>query len=753
MAEKVKKKKEITGHLKVANFSSIAIVIFLSAAFVIEVFLSGEVIDVFHGLLILAALIIVISVIKTSPNYNKLAFNIPAVLTTFYTILMISSGWRVTHYFLVSLAFCAISCIYSNFNRTINYVIAQNLLIGILVIRGVPIDGADAPLIVTLSNWFVLLIGSVIMILITRSATVSLNKALENQHSFGNLLTTTENYIAMVDERNEIVYASNTLAKLGSIEDSYLTKGRPFIDLFPGKSLKTYAGKLLKEKENYAEDWEFFLNGQKRYFKAAAHGLPGHTGDALISLYDMTHLAERDEIAVMKDSMKIGLFFMDQNYVIQDHYSRYLEEMLCENDLFGKLFTDVISSSVTPNELESIKDYFGMVLERSYDQEMLDDINPLNELHYVNAKTGDRKVFQCAFATVERGRGEVFLLVTVYDITAKVELEQRLAVEEAKRQEEMASVFELIQVQPDVFSDFMEDMEFEFDSIDKTLKHDELSAHEALVKVYQSIHAIKSNAVILGLNIFGKKVHNLESKIKALREMEGEVPFVEMLNLTMDIEKISKEKEVFRDIIDKIQSYTSSGGGKRQNVKVLVDSLTKTASRAAEDMGKQVFFIADDIQSEAIDNSPRRVVKEILMQLIRNSAVHGLETPEVRKEMGKSETGVIKVSIKLSDDEQYIKIKLSDDGKGLDYRKIGDRALSQNIISKENVNNKNMLMKAIFAPGFSTADVEGVHAGRGIGLNLVRDRIKEVNGTISLYSEDDKGTVFFISIPVVKQQA
>ena len=101
MAEKVKKKKEITGHLKVANFSSIAIVIFLSAAFVIEVFLSGEVIDVFHGLLILAALIIVISVIKTSPNYNKLAFNIPAVLTTFYTILMISSGWRVTHYFLV----------------------------------------------------------------------------------------------------------------------------------------------------------------------------------------------------------------------------------------------------------------------------------------------------------------------------------------------------------------------------------------------------------------------------------------------------------------------------------------------------------------------------------------------------------------------------------------------------------------------------------------------------------------------------
>lgn len=53
-----------------------------------------------------------------------------------------------------------------------------------------------------------------------------------------------------------------------------------------------------------------------------------------------------------------------------------------------------------------------------------------------------------------------------------------------------------------------------------------------------------------------------------------------------------------------------------------------------------------------------------------------------------------------------------------------------------------MLMKVIFAPGFSTAATEGMHGGRGIGLNLVRDRIKEVNGTIKLRSETDKGTVF-----------
>jgi len=61
-------------------------------------------------------------------------------------------------------------------------------------------------------------------------------------------------------------------------------------------------------------------------------------------------------------------------------------------------------------------------------------------------------------------------------------------------------------------------------------------------------------------------------------------------------------------------------------------------------------------------------------------------------------------------------------------------------------------MKVIFAPGFSTAETEGIHAGRGIGLNLVRDRLKDINGSVKMRSEADKGMLFFISIPVANQQ-
>jgi len=748
------KKVESTKYLKIANFFSVAMVIFLSGSFVIEVLMTKTLSDIsFSVLVMVLTLVIVITIIRSTRNYYKLAFNVPFVLSLFYTALMMISRWSTSHYFLVCLSLCAISCIYSSYHRTIAFIVVQNILIGLLILRGSPVAGQGASTIVVLVNWVIALLGGLILLLITRSATVALSKAVEHQLSFGNLLATTENYFAMIDDQNKVVYASKTLAKLGEVEDQTFVQGRPIIDLFPGRSLKLFAGKMLKEKYNYAEDWEFSLHGQKRYFKAASHGLPGNTGGSLLSLYDMTHLAERDEIAAMKDSMQIGLFFMDQNFVIQDHYSKYLEEMLSETGLFGKLFTDIIADSVTPNELGVIKDYFGMVFERSYDQDMLDDINPLNELRYVHAKSGVIKVFQFNFATVEKGHGEVFLLVTVYDITARVELQQKLAEEESKRQEEMEAVFELIQVQPDVFSDFMQDMEYEFGTIDKILKNDSMSAHDVLVKVYQSVHAIKSNSVILGLNIFGNKVHALESKIKKLREQEGEVPFVEMLNLTMDIEKISQEREGFKEIISKLKSYAggSSDGdnSKKQGVaKVLLESLSKTTKRASEDLEKKVQFVPGEIDDMAIEKGPRRVIKEILMQLIRNSVVHGVESPDVRKEKGKNETGTIKLSINVTEDKKNVQIKLSDDGAGLDYKKIAEKAIKNKIIKKEDAENKDALIKAIFSPGFSTAEVEGVHGGRGIGLNLVRDRIKEINGTVKLRSEPNKGTVFFVVVPL-----
>jgi len=454
--------------------------------------------------------------------------------------------------------------------------------------------------------------------------------------------------------------------------------------------------------------------------------------------------AERDEITVMKDSLKIGLFFMDKNYIIQDHYSRYLEEMLSEKDLSGQCFPNLLSASFNAKELDDIRDYFNMVFERVYDQSMLDDINPLGEFQYINAQTGKRKVFNCSFSVIEQAREETFVLVVIYDITAKVELQQRLAEEESRRQEEMKSVFELIQVEPRVFDEFLEDAEYEFERINETLKNDKTSAHEALVEIYQSVHAIKSNAVILGLSTFGDKVHKLESKIKKLREQE-EVPFDDMLNLTMELEMLFREKDGFKTTLERINSFKASAGGQRQGHYVLVESLNKTVNKICGDMGKKIKLLVDGIDDEAIEKGPRRIIKETLMQLVRNSAVHGIELPANRAAQGKNETGVIRLSVKIN--EQKIHVKLGDDGSGLDYGKIAEKALRLNLIKPEDAHDKNVLLKVIFSPGFSTAETEGIHAGRGIGLSLVQDRVRSGKGSIKVQTEPGKGTIFNILFP------
>ena len=458
--------------------------------------------------------------------------------------------------------------------------------------------------------------------------------------------------------------------------------------------------------------------------------------------------AEQDEITVMKDNLKTGIFFMDRDCIIQKHYSRYLEEMLLEKDLSGKCFTSLLSASFNEKELDTIRHYFEMLFKNSFDKNMLDEINPLGEFYFLNARTGRRKVFQCGFTTVEQLRGKKFALVTMYDVTAKTELQKQLEEQETIRDEEMKNVFELIQVEPQVFNDFFEDAEYEFGRINETFGNEAMSAHATLVEIYQSVHAVKSNAVILGLNTFGEKVHKLEAKIKKLREQE-EASFEEMLSLGLELEKLSQEKDGFKATLEKINSFKSSSqhGGEY----VLVESLLKTVNKVCGDMGKKVKLIVDGIDDEALEKGPRRIIKETLIQLARNSVVHGIEKPEDRVACGKDETGVIRLSVKAADGNVHV--KLGDDGRGLDYRKIAEKALRMKLIKPENANDKNALLKAVFSPGFSTAETEGIHAGRGIGLSMVQDRVRSGKGFIKVQNEAGKGIVFNIFLPLFTDQA
>lgn len=455
--------------------------------------------------------------------------------------------------------------------------------------------------------------------------------------------------------------------------------------------------------------------------------------------------AERDEIAVMKDNLKDGIFLMDKELIIQPSFSPAMSSIMACEGLEGQNFLELLRNSIPQKERETLQDYFGMVINQSFDAEMLEDINPLQEFRYINAENSEERTLSCSFAPVARADGTIYILGTVKDQSREAELAQQLSEEENKRQEEMRALFEVIHVEPRVLNDFIEDTEYEFERVNEILKDKARSSHSVMVDVYQAVHAVKSNAVILGLSNFSTKLHEVEREIAALREKK-DISFQEILHITVELDKILKAKDHFRTLVDKIRSF-KFGEGRLQDQFVLVQTLEKVVEKTSNDLGKKARLEVVQLDPLALESGSRRILKEVLVQLVRNAMYHGIEQPQRREQAGKPPVGQIGLSLVCDGDK--IVASLTDDGNGIDFAKIHSKAISRGVIPQEtDPGDRATLIKALFAPGFSTAETADMHAGRGIGLNLVRDRVREAKGAIRVHSEEGKGTRFQITIPM-----
>jgi len=457
--------------------------------------------------------------------------------------------------------------------------------------------------------------------------------------------------------------------------------------------------------------------------------------------------SQRDEIAAMRDNLKEGIFLMNRDFRIQDSYSKAMGDVLSGKDFKDRRFTDLLSASYNPKDLATIADYFNMIMDKSAPPEMLEDMNPLGEFSYTSTETGEHKTLRCLFAPVDQGGGEIFVMGTIQDISAETTLKKKLAEEEERRHDGMRNLFEVMQLDQKVLRSFIEDTDYEFNRAKETLNNEFIPPRQKLIKLYQSIHAIKSNAVIIDLSGYGAKLHAFEEKIKALREKEADSEDIQMI--AKELEKHIEGKEHLNEIVRRLKDFSSSIAGDVKNEgDIFLATLRQACERVANDENKKVNFTAETIDEEALNRGPKQVIKDILTQLIRNSVHHGIETPEERAFQGKSETG--KITLSVTSDGPTLRIRLWDDGRGLDFDSIAQRAEAQGLLSNVPIEkiDRQFLSHIIFSPGFSTSDTESIHAGRGIGLNLVKDRLREVKGKVGIQSKKGQGLTFDIQIPL-----
>jgi two-component system chemotaxis sensor kinase CheA len=456
-----------------------------------------------------------------------------------------------------------------------------------------------------------------------------------------------------------------------------------------------------------------------------------------------------EQSTTMQDNLKYGLFLFDQKFIIQGAYSKALENILAVSDLKGKNFIELINSSIKETEQQGVMDYFEMVFKNAFDKEMLEGINPINEFTYVSTETNEVKSLRTGFVLAEQGKS-AYILGTMEDITAEKELQKQLREAESHRENEMRSLFQVIQLDPRVLSDFVVDAEYEFERINEILKDKKQLRQGVLVEMYQSIHAIKSNALILNLEDFSGRLHKLESSIKELRERHKDViPFDDFLTLVLELNDAMREIDKLKDTVLKIENFrnVSGGGDKNQEQYVLVETLSQVCKKTQDALDKKARFVVEEIDDVVLDYGPRRVIKEVLTQLVRNAVYHAIELPEKRESLGKEPEGEIRLSM-IHRNGQII-IKLTDNGGGIDFGKIRKTALAAKLVrSADEANNKNYLLKALFSPGFSTLDSADVHAGRGVGLSLVKDRVKDLHGNITVTTGTGRGTTFTITLPL-----
>lgn len=180
-------------------------------------------------------------------------------------------------------------------------------------------------------------------------------------------------------------------------------------------------------------------------------------------------------------------------------------------------------------------------------------------------------------------------------------------------------------------------------------------------------------------------------------------------------------------------------------ISYLFNRFPRMVRDTANQLGKRVNLVIEGEETE-LDRTLLEALSDPLTHLIRNAIDHGIERPEERRQQGKPETGTLRLSAFQAEGRIYIEV--SDDGKGIDTERVRQKAIQLGWISEQDHPSKETLYEFLFRPGFSTAQTVSDLSGRGVGMEVVKRNVESLGGTISVQSEQGKGTRFLLKVPL-----
>lgn len=457
----------------------------------------------------------------------------------------------------------------------------------------------------------------------------------------------------------------------------------------------------------------------------------------------------KKETTEIMDTVTTGLFLVDKNLTIGSQYSKQLETLIGQKGVGGKNLLDVLASFINTSDLNTANDFIGQLYNARTKERLIASLNPLIR-QKVNIDEKER-FLDFNFRRVYHGKDITRVLVNVEDVTDAVLLEQKMEQEREQNDVQLEMLSTILQADRDSLNDFIANTNRHIQSINTVLKsqgEDKVSLQEKVDAIYREVHSMKGESSALKLSGFTNMAENFETSLNRLKQMpklSGE----NFLGLAVQLEELIRLNHTIEDLLAKIGSNAPivlKGSEAAPTPRSNNSRYAMFVADIAKRNHKEAAFTYSGVESTGSDTVDG-VIGEIAIQLLRNAVVHGIETPDVRNKRGKLPVGHVHMSLKDQGDKFLLTFE--DDGNGIDYDAIAQKAVNMGKYTIDEVAklDKRSLVALLFSPGFSTAGNSNEDAGRGVGLDIIKDRVVSLKGTVNVASRPQGYTRFSFTLP------
>jgi two-component system chemotaxis sensor kinase CheA len=472
-----------------------------------------------------------------------------------------------------------------------------------------------------------------------------------------------------------------------------------------------------------------------------------------------------------------GLFLIGPDHRIESQYSRDCEEIFRMKDLAGYNFLNILQRILTERMFNTSRDYVGLLFDPKKKERAVLKVNPLDEVevNFPHPEGGFiSKYLAFSFRRIVEDGQITRVFIAVNDVTDRMLLEQRLRVSEHKKERQFELLLGILHVEPRLLDEFIAGAQARTKEINDALRAQDFAGASSgqmdmlrgrLDVVFRCVHNIKGNAAALSLEYFQKTCESFEQKIVELRSRPslGGDDFLAIVIAESELRADLDELQDLREKLSGIQRahggpITATVAGARaeaapQSRDDVVDTVKALAQSLALKLAKDVRVDADGFDTRGLPPELRRSVKDVLIQLARNSLAHGIESPGMREASGKPKRALIEIKPLPALPAGSFGFIFRDDGNGLDPVAIGERAVELGLLSREEAarSDESQVARLIFAPGFTTANGSTTDAGRGIGMDVVKHIIvDECGGEIGVRSDPGRYCQFTFVLPLLR---